>query len=330
MPTIKQVARKAGVSVATVSYVLNQARPVRPETSKKVLAAARDLDYSVNTVARGLVTGRSSILGLIVPDIQNPFFPEITTAFQEAAQSSGLEAIVINTNYEQRRIQGIVNRLASLQMPGAAFFTSGVSDAVRRDLAERKICAVYLDYERCGALVSSISIDYQQGILLALDHLVQLGHRRIAFVGGPEQRRSARKRQAAFLEGAARAGGLEVRALDSDFTVEGGYAVCAQVLDAFPATALITANDLMAIGAMHCAYDRRVSVPADLSIVGFDDIMFSRFTQPSLTTVAVPRQEMGRLAFQLLSDLVAHPTRRGVRMTLETKLVVRESTAPPR
>src|SRR5579871_1191051 len=126
MPTIKQVAAKAGVSVATVSYVLNSVRKVRPETKERVMKVARALRYSPNTVARGLVTGRSSIVGLIVPDIQNPFFPEIATAFQEAAETSGMEAIVINTNYDKRRIKELISRLASLQMPGAAFFTSRV------------------------------------------------------------------------------------------------------------------------------------------------------------------------------------------------------------
>jgi len=301
---MKQVAERAGVSVATVSYVLNDARKVRPETERRVLSAAKELGYSPNTAARSLVSGRSSMLGLIVPDLGNPFFPEITKAFQDAARLSGLETIVMNTNYDLQRTRDTVHRLVSLQVPGAAFLTSQVDPGIHQAFSEKGICAVYLEHGVSGSHISNIAIDYRRGMESAAQHLLDLGHRRIGYIGGPAHGSSARRRKIAFLESAAARTDVDVRAVDSDFSVQGGYFSCWKLLNDFPATAVIAANDLMAIGALHCAYDRKIPVPAELSVVGFDDISFAQFTQPALTTVAVPREDVGRLAFQALWTLV--------------------------
>ena len=314
--------------MATVSYVLNDVRKVRPETEQRVLLAAKELGYSPNAAARSLVVGRSSILGLIVPDIQNPFFPEITKAFQEAASAANLETIVMNTNYDAERARKLVDRLVSLQVPGAAFFTSQIETSVKEALANRNIAAVYLDHESLLGRSSSILIDYLDGIRQAVDHLAGLGHRRIGYIGGPSAGASAQLRKNAFLETAA-GRGVECRVVDSDFTVQGGYGSCSQVLDGFDATAILTANDLMAIGALHYAYDRQITVPARLSIVGFDDITFAQFTQPALTTVGVPRAEIGLHAFRALWSMISEGGEGGVRYEVKTRLMVRQTTAPP-
>jgi LacI family transcriptional regulator len=327
MATMKEVAEKAGVSVATVSYVLNDTQKVRPETAQRVLAAVKELGYAPNLSARNLVSGRSSMVGLIVPDICNPFFPEIMRTFQDAAALSGLETIAMNTNYDAQHTRSTVDRLVSLQVPGAAFLTSQVDPLIREAMAEKGICAVYLDHNVAGPRISNVAIDYRRGILEAVEHLVQLGHQRIGFIGGPSHGSSAQLRKAAFLEGVGNQPGTEIRVVESDFTVQGGYFSCAKLLNSFPATAVIAANDLMAIGAMHSAYDRRISVPAELSIVGFDDITFAQFTQPALTTIAVPRAEIGRLAFRLLCDLIADEDRPGTQVDVKTGLVIRQTTA---
>jgi LacI family transcriptional regulator len=329
MATIKEVAEKAGVSVATVSYVLNDVRKVRPETEQRVLWAAKELGYFPNTAARSLVVGRSSLVGLVVPDIGNPFFPEVTKSFQETANAAGMEAIVMNTNYDVHRTRSLVERLLSLQVPGAAFLTSQVDPAVKEMLAKRNISAVYMDYAPPGSRISTIAVDYRQGMFEAVEHLVELGHTRIGLIGGPASGVSAQRRKAAFLEGAARAG-IETRVIDSDFSVQGGYYSCARLLGGFHATAVIAANDLMAIGALHCAYDRQIAVPADLSVIGFDDITFAQFTQPALTTVAAPRAEIGRLAFESLWALITNPNQTGYEYHVKTSLVIRQTTAPPR
>jgi LacI family transcriptional regulator len=329
MATMKEVAERAGVSVATVSYVLNDTRKVRPETERRVLSAAKDLGYSPNTAARSLVMGRSSMVGLIVPDIGNPFFPEITKSFQDAARMSGLETIVMNTNYDLQRTRDTVDRLMSLQVPGAAFLTSQVDPAIRLALSGKGICAVYLDHGVAGPHISGIAIDYAHGIQAAVAHLLELGHRRIGFIGGPANGSAAKLRKFAFLDCVSARTDIEVRVVDSDFSVQGGYFSCSKLLNDFPATAVMAANDMMAIGAMHCAYDRKIAVPSEISIVGFDDITFAQFTQPALTTVAVPREDIGRLAFQSLWSLVSDSSRAGMEYEVKTGLVVRQTTVPP-
>ena len=326
MVTIKEVARKAGVSTATVSNVLNDARKVRPETQKRVLAAARRLGYTPNTAARSLAAGRSSTLGLVVPDIGNPFFPEIIRAFQESANSSGLEAVVMNTGYDAQRTRGVIERLVSLQVPGAAFFTTQVDSGIKEALAARNIAAVYMDHGDPGRGISRIAVNYRQGMLEAIAHLRDLGHRRIGLVGGPAHGAGAQRRKAAFLEG-LKNHGLEGRAMESDFSVQGGYFCCSKLLASHDCTAVIAANDLMAIGALHLAYDRQIAVPAQLSIIGFDDITFAQFTQPALTTVAVPRADIGRVAFESLAALMKDPGAAGETHEIPTHLVVRQTTA---
>lgn len=330
MATIKEVALRAGVSVATVSYVLNDSRKVRPETEQRVLFAAKALGYFPNNAARSLVVGRSSIIGLIVPDIGNPFFPEIIKAFQEEAIVSGMETIVMNSNYDAQLTRNLIERLLSLQVPGVAFLTSQVDPAVKQALAQRNISAVYLDYGEPSRRISNIAVDYRRGMLQAVAHLTQLGHRRIGLIGGPANGVAAKRRESSFIEGAS-AAGLDTRTIYSDFSVQGGYFSCGKLLNGFDATAVIAANDLMAIGALHCAYDRRISVPGALSIIGFDDITFAQFTQPALTTVAVPRAEIGRRAFNCLRSLIAESSQDGQNYDIETNLIVRQTTgeAPP-
>jgi LacI family transcriptional regulator len=329
MATIRQVAAKAGVSAATVSYVLNDARKMSPETARRVLLAARELGYTPNSAARSLVVGRSSLVGLVVPDIGNPFFPEITKAFQEAANAAGLEAIVMNTNYDAQRTRSLIARLLSLQVPGAAFLTTQVAPEVKEALAGRGVPAVYLDYAGPGPRFSNIAVDYRSGMVEAVKYLEDLGHRSIGLIGGPSHGAAAQVRKKAFLERTA-AAGMQTRTIDSDFSVQGGYFSCSKLLHAGGLTAIIAANDLMAIGALHCAFDQKIAVPEALSVIGFDDITFAQYTQPALTTVAVPRGEIGELSFRTLMALMADPVADGQTFEVKTALVIRQSTAPPR
>lgn len=327
-PNIRDVARHAGVSVATVSFALNESQRhrIRPKTRNRVFASVKALGYSPNIAARNLAIGHSHILGVVVSDIRNPFFPEITAAFQEAAILKDMEAMVVNTNYDPRRTRGTINRLVALQVPGVAILTSQIDPWVMRSLAARGICAVYLDLGRVDHCISNIAVEYEQGILSAFEHVRSLGHQRLGFIGGSPKLRSAQRRKQAFI-GAARAANLQIRAVDADFTVQGGYAACARLLAEWQPTAIITANDLMAIGAMHAAYDQKLRIPEQLSIVGFDDIRFAQHTHPPLTTVAVPRGEVGRLAFETLWSMLADPAKPGVEYRVQTQLVVRDSTA---
>lgn len=316
--------------MATVSFVLNESQRhrIREATQRRVFSAVKALGYSPNISARNLAVGRSHILGVIVSDIRNPFFPEITAAFQEEANLNDLEAIVMNTNYDAQRTKETVSRLLALQVPGVAVLTSQIDPSIIEHLAQRGVCAVYLDLGRVDRFVSNIAVDYEHGITAALEHIRQLGHTRIGFIGGPGELLSAKTRKKAFVTGVERVGTLQTRTVESDFSVQGGYVACSKLLSGFAATAIIAANDLMAIGAMHAAYDRKLRIPEDVSVVGFDDIRFAQHTHPPLTSVAVPRSEIGRKAFQVLWSMISDPARLGAEHYVQTELVVRDSTAP--
>lgn len=326
--SIKDVAARAGVSIATVSHVLNGTRETRPATRDRVLEAIRDLGYSQNQSARNLARGRSSLLGLIISDIRNPFFPEVTSAFQDEALAHNMDAVVLNTNYDPQRTVNAVRRLAGLQVPGVAILTSQIDPAVADLLPQAGVASVFLDLGRVGRNISNIVVDYAHGISEALGHLAGLGHRRIGYIGGPLTLPSAQLRKKAFMDSAIRAGLEPDRAIDADFTVKGGYMACAQLLNGSPLTAIVTGNDLTAIGVLHSAFDGGLRVPEDLSVVGFDDIVFSEYTQPALTTVAVPRTELGRVAFEALWEMMQDPDQKGREFRVETHLVVRQSTLP--
>lgn len=327
--SIKDVAEKAGVSIATVSHVLNGTRSTRQQTRHRVLAAVEELGYSQNQAARNLARGKSTFLGLLISDVRNPFFPEITAAFQDQALIHGMDALVLNTNYDAQRTLNSVRRLLGLQVPGIAILTSQIDPSVIEMLAEQRIAAVYLDLGRVDKGISNIVIDYEHGIAEALVCLTTLGHRRIAYIGGPVNLHSAQRRKKAFLATAVQLGLDPGPAIDADFTVKGGYFGFSKLLNGSAPTAIVAANDLIAIGVLHRAYDGGLRVPEDLSVIGFDDILFAEFTQPSLTTVALPRAEIGKVAFQALSAMLADPDLAGREFRVGTRLVMRQSAIPP-
>jgi DNA-binding LacI/PurR family transcriptional regulator len=327
MVTIRNVAVKAGVSVATVSNVITGKKRVRPETVERVKEAIRELNYSQSSAARDLAIGRSRIVGFVISDIQNPFFPEIVRGFQDQALAHQMDTVIMNTNYDPHRALTFVNRLLGLRVPGVAVLTSEIDPSVIATLFEHEVCAVFLDHGRVGPLTSNIVIDYAKGIKEAVTHLRQLGHEDIGFIGGPQELKSAQIRKQVFLEQVPDSRPQNI--LDADFTVKGGYFACSKLLSRTPPTAILAANDVMAIGAAHCAYDRGISIPGQLSIVGFDDIPFAEVTQPPLTTVAIPRRKVGEVAFQALSEMMtAAKDRSGREFGLGTHLVVRGSTGP--
>ncbi len=327
--SIKDVARHSGVSIATVSHVLNGTRHTRPQTRERVLTAIRELGYSQNQAARNLARGTSTLLGVIISDVRNPFFPEITAAFQEQALSHNMDALIINTNYDPQRTLNSVHRLIGMQVPGVAIFTSQIDETVVDLLAQRRVASVYLDLGRVDTAVSNIVLEYGQGVAASLQYLWDLGHRRISYIGGPAGMLSITRRKEAFLQSAARLGIEIVSVVESDFTVKGAYQACAKVLEGKRPTAIMTGNDLTAIGVLHRAYDAGVRVPQELSVVGFDDILLAEYTQPALTTVAVPRQELGRLGFETLWAMLSDPRLTGREIRVPTRLRIRQSAAAP-
>ncbi|HVW84897.1 MAG TPA: LacI family DNA-binding transcriptional regulator [Bryobacteraceae bacterium] len=326
--SIKDVAAKAGVSIATVSHVLNGTRGTTPQTRERVLAAIQELGYAQNQAARILARGRSSFLGLLISDIRNPFFPEVTSGFQDQALKHDLDALVLNTNYDAQRTLNAVKRLIGLQVPGVAILTSQIDPAVADLLPQSGVASVFLDLGRVDRNISNIVVDYEHGISQALRHLASLGHKRIGYIGGPLSLPSAQRRKRAFMDSAVQMGIEPDCAVDSDFTVRGGYQGCEKLLRCCAPSAIVTGNDLTAIGVLHRASDAGMRTPQDLSVVGFDDIVFSEHTQPALTTVAVPRSEIGNVAFEALWAMMNDPEHTGREYRVATRLVVRCSTLP--
>ena len=330
---IKDVAREAGVSTATVSHVINKTRFVSEETREKVLHAIERCNYYPNAHARSLSSGRSTTLGLLISDISNPFFPELVKSIETAAFERGYDVILSNTNYDAERTSHYVRRLIERKVAGVALMVSEFDKALSDELARRQVCVVFLDQGTIGKCVSNIIVDYAIGIEEAVRHLVGLGHRRIAYIGGPRRLPSATKRLEAFRDSMARhVAGVEPSPVYvGDFRFDGGRRAAQEMLAAREQpTAVVVANDMMALGVMQECRAAGLQVPRDISVVGFDDIAFAALADPPLTTVCLPRTELGRKAVEALMLSVEDAEQQGVEIHVATHLVVRDSTARSR
>jgi len=328
---MKDVAERAGVSVSTVSHVLNKTRAVAPETSQRIRTAIRDLNYYQDLHARRLARGRSNFLGLIVSDIGNPFFPELIKSFETSALNQGFDFLLCNTNYDPARTAGAVRKMIENKVSGVAIMTSEFRPDLAEELTARHVPVVFLDLGAARRFVANIRVNYAQGIHEAIDHLFGQGHRSIGFIAGPQNLRSAVIRREAFTL-ALREHGLPAdRTVEGNHRVDGGAAAAKVLLASLPLpTGILCSNDLTAIGAARELLAAGVSIPEEVSVVGFDDIDFARFNHPPLTTVNLPRCEIGRLAFEALNKILRSKRNRGAEYVVETHLVVRQSTAPAR
>ena len=327
---IQEVAKRARVSTATVSRTINTPSLVSPKTAKRVWQAIEDLRYYPNTQARSLVSGRSRILGLIVSDITNPFFPELIKGFENVAIQNGYEILVSSTNYDSVRMALCVRRMLERKVEGVAIMTSEMDMHLVDQLAHRNVPIVFLDADVPGKGICNVVVDYAMGVNEAMDHLLSLGHRRIGFVSGPLGLKSARIRRSAFLRSLGGYGISEDKGLveEGDHTVDGGLLAMTRMLEANCApTALLASNDLTAIGVMRAVRRAGLLVPQDISVVGFDDIRLAEFTEPPLTTVRLSRSELAEHAFHALLGAGEGNEARHV---VETHLVIRETTSPAR
>jgi DNA-binding LacI/PurR family transcriptional regulator len=331
---IKDVAREAGVSTATVSHVINNTRFVSEETREKVLRAVEVCNYYPNANARSLASGRSHSIGLLMSDISNPFFPELAKSVEAAAFEHGYDVILSNTNYDPERASHYVRRIIERKVAGVALMTSELEAPLIDELAQRNVSVVFLDSGTAGKRMSNLLVDYEMGIGEAVGHLIALGHLEIAYVGGPRRLQSSTRRLHAFNCAMSRnSPKLEAQAIyESDFHLEGGRHVAREMLASEKGlpTAVLAANDLMALGVMQEFREAGIAIPQDVSIVGFDDIAFAALSTPPLTTVCVPRAELGRRAVEALITTIESPDEPGVEIRIPTHLVLRGSTAQAR
>jgi len=326
--SIREVAKRAGVSTATVSRTINDSADVSPRTAAKVRKAIQELDFYPNTHARTLVSGRSRMLGLIISDITNPFFPDLVKSFEDQAVQRGMEVIIGNTDYDAKRMAGCIRRMVERKVDGVAIMTSETDPELMAELTRRNIPTVFLDTGRTGAKSANIVIDYAQGIQEAMEHLFLLNHRRIGFITGPLNLQSARTRHVAFLAGLGTRGKSDPELIQiGNHRMEGGAAAMKKLLQlVVPPTAVIASNDLSAIGALGAIHDAGLKVPGDISLIGFDDISFARLTQPALTTVQLSRTQLAITAFAALEKLIGANGSEGLDYTIATQLVTRGST----
>jgi len=329
---IREIAKRAKVSTATVSRTINRVPTVDPALAKRVMKVVEDMGYYPNTQARALVSGKSRIFGLIVSEITNPFFPEIVQAFEDIAVQNHYEILLTSTVHDPKRMELAVRRMIERRVDGVAILTFGMEDPLIADLRFRKVPLVFVDVGPQAAGVTNIRVNYQQGIREAVSHVAKLGHKRIAFVAGPTHLKSAMARRTAF-ETSIQENGLTVAQeliVTGDHKVEGGMAALAQLASlAKRPTAILCSNDMTAVGVMREAYERGIAIPRELSVIGFDDIRLAEFTTPPLTTVRMSQSLLAEYAFQALrgeaENRDASPN--GNEVELETKLILRGSTA---
>jgi LacI family transcriptional regulator, galactose operon repressor len=330
---IAEIARRASVSTATVSRTLNQSGPVKAGTARKVWRAVTELNYYPNSHARALVSGRSRLIGLLVSDITNPFFPELIRAFEDLASQKQYDVLLTSTNYLTPRMMECLRRMLERKVDGVAMMTSEMDLGLIKELSRRNVPIVFMDVGQMGPRMSHVAIDYGNGVRQAVDHVASLGHRSIGFISGPLDLHSARTRRQAFLDGMRQHGLTPDRKLirEGTHTAEGGEkAMHALLRLSRRPTAVVCSNDWTAIGALHAVHDADLEVPGDISIVGFDDIPIARYTNPPLTTVNMTASDVGTTAFQALFRLIAEEAVEGDVYQIPTRLVVRGSTARPR
>jgi DNA-binding LacI/PurR family transcriptional regulator len=323
--TARDVARVAGVSVSTVSRALAKPDEVAPHTRAKVLDTARGMGYRPNLAARGLVTGRTGTIGLIVPDLENPFFASVTKGVQSRARTSGYAVIIADSDEDPSQEQ-VLARSMSKQVDGVVMCSPRAPETVIAELAlEFPLVLI----NRHSGAIPTVEIDNLEGVRQAMVHLRALGHRTIAWVGGPSTSWSNTERLAALHTVAALRPDTTLLDLGSFQPYVSGGVAAADLVIASGATAVLAYNDLVAFGLLQRLRQRGVRVPEDISVVGVDNIPMSALTTPSLTSVGIPLVSCGRAGVDMLLSLVREPSLPpSHHHNLSFQLVVRDSTGP--
>jgi len=327
--TIRDVAQAAGVSTATVSNVLNKTGKVGANTRRVVLAAVRRMGYIPDVHARHLASRERRTLGIIVSDIENPFFPEIVKSFETRARQLGYDIILSDTNYDPRRTRQAADRMMEHKVRGVAVMTSEISVKLIHELARRRIAVTFLDLAPVRKYMSNLRIDYSSGVRQIVEHLHELGHRRIAFVAGRRGLKSNDARLQAY-EKSMRDLGLEPGpVIPGDLRFEGGLAAGVSIAKLSPRpTAVVAVNDLTAIGVVKGLLNSGIHVPRDISVTGFDKTRLAEYSNPSITTVDVHRETLGQIAADALHELSSAENPQGREYQIKAELVVGGSSGP--
>ncbi len=329
--TIRDVAGRAGVSTATVSHVLNNTGQVSPKTRRLVLSAVRKMGYLPNAHARNLASARSRTVGMIVSDIENPFFPEVIKSFEARARHHGYEVILSDTSYDPRLMRRATEKMLEHQVRGVAVVTSEFDPQLIREITARRIAVTFLDLGPVQKYASNIRIDYLSGIHQVVQHLYSLGHQRMVFVGGRPTLKSNIARRDAYVASLKALDLDPGPLLDGDLRFEGGLAAGSKILKLKPRpTAVVAINDLTAVGIIKALTLAGVRIPRDISVTGFDKTRLADYVTPTLTTVDIHRDLLGSLAADALHELSSSPDSGGKEYLIPAELIIRHSTGPAR
>ena len=338
--TLRDVARRSGVHPATASRALNPATRmlVSEETAGRVLSAAAALGYRPNTVARSLRTRRSHTIGVLIPDLTNPLFPPIVRGLEDRLAADGYVALIGNTDADDERELMVFELMRARHVDGFVLATATTHNRVLEEAAQAGLLVVLVNRLSEEFSFPSVSVDNERGIRLAVGHLAGLGHRRIAHVAGPQDTSTGRERLRGFERALADAGLTASPSLITHaaaFAIEEGYRCTRELLGAGNGaggpvcTAIAAGNDMLAIGCYKALEEAGLRCPADVSVIGFNDMPFIDRLRPPLSTIAFPHYQVGTEAAQLLLERLAGDERPVRSLHLAPELVVRGSTGPP-
>lgn len=336
MATIKDIAKEAGVSVTTVSRALNGYSDVNDKTRKRIEDTAKKLDYSPNSLARSLVMNKSQTIGLLVSELnrsgaKDMFTYEVMCGINDSAADVGYDLVLFSTNTVKQKQKSYTQLCRERQVEGVIMQGIKKDDPYIQEVIESNIPCVFVDVEEKGENVGYVTTNNIEGAQLAVDHLISLGHKKIAMVNGHEQAHVSAKRKKGYKKSLEQAG----IPFQEDYIINGEFLEATAETAAYTflkehpeVTAVFCASDLMALGVMHAAKRLGKSIPEDLSVVGFDDIILAEYTNPPLTTVSQDKYQMGYEAAKLLTSMLRKKEDISLHTTLQNQLIVRETTAP--
>lgn len=330
MVNIKDVAKRAQVSTATVSYVINKKEKVSNELTAKVNKAIQELNYHPSRIARSLRKGRTLTIGLLMDDISNQFGAEFTRGLVSAARQKDYNVIISNLNRKGDEERNFLDQFLSQQVDGIIYSGYGTAEDKLLEIEQDGTPIIAVDKPLKSGQISSILIDNRQSVIAAVEYLVKLGHKKICYIAGLPDNPNTLIRAQAFLDSLSQHGLMinNQSVIYGDYSLFHGYQTIVEIKDVKKFNAFFCADDMVAFGAMSALKQKGFKIPEDIAVIGFDNVPFASFFDPSLTTINYPMQEMGRKSFELFYKRVKEKNKELEHILLPTKLIVRKSTNP--
>ncbi len=328
--TLEEVAQRAHVSASTVSRVLNKPTVVKNSTRTRVLKVVEELGYHPDLHARTLAGGLNRVIGVVVSNMENPFYFDIYKVVEAEARQNGYEVVIANTNYRPNQLVNSIRTMIGRRVAGLAIVVSEMDAALMESLANGPIPIVFYDVGKPSLRITNIRVDYARGVTTLLQYLWSLGHRRFGVVGHHNALNPVDTRiRTVFEVGNAQGSEFEAHTVSGDDGLEGGRQALRDLLaTGFAPTAVICVNDIIALGVLRELRERGYDVPGRISVTGFDNIALSEFCYPPLTTVHIPRDRIGRIICECLMPGASKTSQKGKEVIIDPQLVVRESTGP--